>query len=246
MPLAIERPTPVDVTKFNPNNTIYWSDGTFVANESTNGSRRMRLLEGDTVIQFEKRVDGVWNKDGVRISSSTLELALDMTLSAIAGFIETVNISAVTGHQKSFLLHIAFNDEETGFAHAPIAKIPETFVIFSTAVSEIIGTTIGINLGVTPSSSTNIKISLSATEMTADKVVVYAKDAAGTEWNEMRVFIDVPVSSSQSVLDILEGDHVETNVSLVINKKDTSTALINKTITGSLLTPSVTITTKEA
>ena len=45
---------------------------------------------------------------------------------------------------------------------------------------------------VTPAGSISVKISLSAVEMDGDKVVVQGIDAAGAEWDDVFVFIDVP------------------------------------------------------
>jgi len=98
---------------------------------------------------------------------------------------------------------------------------------------------------VTPAGSTSVKIVLSSTEMTADKILIFGKDAAGSEWQDMQVFIDAPLGSSETVLDILEGDHIETSQTLVINKKDTTIPVLSKTISGSLLTENVTIRTIE-
>jgi len=99
---------------------------------------------------------------------------------------------------------------------------------------------------VTPVGSTSVKVVLSATEMTADKILIFAKDAAGNEWEEMQAFIDAPAGNSETVLDIIEGDHIETSQTLVINKKDTTTPVLSKVITGSLLSDNVTIRTIES
>lgn len=99
---------------------------------------------------------------------------------------------------------------------------------------------------VTPPGSTSVKVSLSALEMTADKILILAKDTAGDEWDEMQAFIETPVSTSQSVIDILEGDHIENSINLIINKKGTVTPVLSKKITGSLLIPSATIRTTES
>lgn len=100
---------------------------------------------------------------------------------------------------------------------------------------------------VSPVGSEQLKVDLTATEMTGvDKLVVRFKDQNGDEWNEMRVFLDIPAGSSESVLDILEGDHIETSNSLIINKKGTTTPVLSKVITGSLLVPNVTIRTIES
>jgi len=99
---------------------------------------------------------------------------------------------------------------------------------------------------VSPAASSSIKFNLSATEMTADKVVIQGLDVAGSEWDDISVFIDNPVSNSENVADLLEGDYVETNISRIINKRGTTTALLSKTIIGSLLVDGVVIKTLDA
>lgn len=96
---------------------------------------------------------------------------------------------------------------------------------------------------VTPSGSISILISLSASEMTGDKVFVKGIDASGAEWADITIFIDIPTALT---LDLIEGDHIESRTSVVINKKNTSTAILSKTISGSLLSDGVTITTTES
>ncbi len=98
---------------------------------------------------------------------------------------------------------------------------------------------------VTPAGSTSVLILLSASEMDADKIVIFAQDQAGDEWEEMRVFIDAPAGSSETVLDIIEGDINESNVSVIIKKKGTETVVLEKNIEGSLLSPSITVNTSE-
>jgi len=49
----------------------------------------------------------------------------------------------------------------------------------------------------------------------------------------------------QLVLDIMEGDHIEQATSLVINKKDTLTKVLNKKVLGSLLPTDIVIRTEE-
>ena len=98
---------------------------------------------------------------------------------------------------------------------------------------------------VTPSGSVSVLVSLSADEMNGAKVNVLAKDVSGAEWQDLLMTIDIPTGSVESVHDIQEGDIVETSTGQTVNKKNTTTALLAKNITGSLLSPSVTITTKE-
>lgn len=52
---------------------------------------------------------------------------------------------------------------------------------------------------VSPSGSIMVKVNLSAAEMNGDKVMVRAKDAAGAEWDEALVFIDVPISNQDNI-----------------------------------------------
>ncbi len=99
---------------------------------------------------------------------------------------------------------------------------------------------------VLPAGSTAIRIALSATEMTADKVNVLGIDQAGAEWLDILATIDVPVGNVDTAVDILEGDHIESNVSLVINRKGTEIPVLNKQIAGSLLQPDIEIRTEEA
>ena len=98
---------------------------------------------------------------------------------------------------------------------------------------------------VSPAGSSLVLVSLSALEMTGEKITVQAIDVAGDEWEDLSAFIDTPEGSVETVLNIQEGDRAESSVRLLIKKKDTSTVVLDKTITGSLLSPSVTVTTKE-
>jgi len=98
---------------------------------------------------------------------------------------------------------------------------------------------------VDPSGSTSVKINLTGAEMNADKIAVFGKDPTG-EWGDINLTIDVPISNAQSAVDILEGDRIETSTNYKIFKKGTATELVDKDITGSLLDPSVTISTLDA
>lgn len=130
---------------YNPGSDLY-----IKGDDTTDGSLRFQFTERDEFAHIEKRANGVWNDTGIRISSSTLNIGRDMQLSAISGFLETKNPSATVGHQRSFLPHIEFDDQKTLEVHAPTISPPENHVVYSTAVSEIIGTTIGIQLGLSP------------------------------------------------------------------------------------------------
>jgi len=104
------------------------------------------------------------------------------------------------------------------------------------------------NLGTTPvvspGSSVNVKVNLSVAEMTgADKVSIIGKDASGDDWKDIFMFIDIPDGNAEKATEILLGDHIETNNRLIINKKGTAIAVLDKDITGSLLPSSVTVRT---
>ncbi len=98
---------------------------------------------------------------------------------------------------------------------------------------------------VTPVSSNTVKINLSATEMTADKVVINGIDITGNQWADIFAFIDNPIGNSGSITDLLEGDHQESSTRVKIFKKGTANVLLDKVVTGSLLSPNVTVNTKE-
>ena len=70
---------------------------------------------------------------------------------------------------------------------------------------------------VDPPGSSSVKINLSATEMDADKIGVFGKDPT-EEWGDINMSIDVPVSDSQSAVDILVGDRIESSVNYKIFK----------------------------
>lgn len=49
---------------------------------------------------------------------------------------------------------------------------------------------------VDPTSSIAVNVSLTAEEMDADKIVIYAKDLSGDEWEELVMTLDVPDTGS--------------------------------------------------
>jgi hypothetical protein len=98
---------------------------------------------------------------------------------------------------------------------------------------------------VSPAGSVSVKVSLSASEMDADKVNIHAKDLAGAEWFEALVDIDVPRGNVDTAVDILEGDHIENRTTLLINRKGTTTPVLSKKITGSLLPSGIQIETED-
>lgn len=90
-----------------------------------------------------------------------------------------------------------------------------------------------------------IKATLSTSEMTGSVANVSAIDVSGNEWSELAFSIPIPAGNSDTILDIIDGDHIETSTSLRINKKGTTTAVLEKDISGSLLQPDVTVRTTE-
>lgn len=188
-----------DISIANPRSIAYITTDPTATDEADDdsapiGSIRFVFKPGDADAHIEKKqAPRVWNDTGLRISSSSLAIGLDMTMSAIAGWLETRNPSAVTGHQRSFLPHTEFDDEQTLFTHAVKLKKPEPFVIFSTAVSEVQGTlaggiyTIGINLGLTPSRTVETSVHEVGTLGASSKVTVKffrGTDNTGFKFNE--------------------------------------------------------------
>ena len=55
---------------------------------------------------------------------------------------------------------------------------------------------------VLPAGTINVKVSLSATEMQADKIVVLARDAAGAEWREAVTSFDVPLFNATDAVEL--------------------------------------------
>lgn len=96
---------------------------------------------------------------------------------------------------------------------------------------------------VEPAGGILVRVDLSALEMAGEKINVFAQDAAGDEWAEALIGLDLPVANSETLFAIENGDRIETSTRLIVNEEGTSTAIIDKTITGSLLSSSVTLTT---
>ena len=137
--------------------------------------------------------------------------------------------------------------ELTDVFDAQFFLVNPTIVAGDFKISKDFGALINLtNLPVVdPAGSSSVKINLTASEMTADKIGVFGKDPT-QEWGDIRMSIDVPVSNQQSAVDIMEGDRIETSTNYKIFKKGTTDILVDKDIGGSLLPPDVTITTLEA
>lgn len=141
--LGVQRAPTKNLSQANRNDVIY-----LVGDGTEDDDRRFKYEVTEDFGHFQLKEDGVWNDTGFRFGSLILEL--DMTLSPIAGFLQTNNPSSVAGHVKGLIPHIEFDDTGTGQVQAPIISTEETFDVYTTEVSEEIGTSIGISLSVTP------------------------------------------------------------------------------------------------
>ena len=148
----------------------------------------------------------------------------------------------VQGEEYQFYLALVDSSDPTQFVTDPTIEAGDF------QISTDGGTL--VNLATLPSSSpsgsTLVVVSLSASEMTGSKVNVQGIDQSGDEWQDVNISIDVPEGSEESNYNILVGDHIETSTSMVINKRGTSTPVLEKTVGGSLLDSSATITTTDA
>lgn len=129
---------------------------------------------------------------------------------------------------------------------------PENFIVSPTIIggdfkiSRDNGSLINLELlpFVVPLGSVLVLISLTSLEMTADTIAIVGVDQ-GSLWEAVTITFDIPTGNVDTVNDLLEGDRSESSTGIIIKKKGTATEILNKTITGSLLSPSVTVTTNE-
>jgi len=143
-----------DVTRRNKRGHLYITTDPTVNNSletAPEGSIRISFDAGDPSAHVEKFLNGVWNDTGFRFASSSVNIGRDMIISAVAGHLETTNPSAAVGHTRGLIPHVEFDDDGTKFVETPFVKAEEIFVVYSGAVSEIVGSTIGIQLGTVPS-----------------------------------------------------------------------------------------------
>jgi len=101
------------------------------------------------------------------------------------------------------------------------------------------------NLGTLPTviDEGRVKVTLSALEMTAENVSVLFKDQSGDSWKDQEREFSLGEGNSEKIMEILTGDHIEGRDRLIVNKRGTTIPLIDKDITGSLLSPNVTVRT---
>jgi len=199
--MTVHRPSGVNVGVNNPGEIVYLK-----GNESTDGSIRLIFTAGDPSSHIESRANGVWNDTGFRFSSSSVEIGRDMSISAVGGFIETVNFSEMVGHLKSLIPHIQFDTNGTSAqpGHMPILDVRETIAVFpGPATGEIVGTAIGQTFSASPSkvlhSATHTVGSISAT---SEVQVSYYKgtDNTGSLLNRFNIPASAMVASQPLII----------------------------------------------
>lgn len=223
MVINLQRSGAVNLARGNPFDTLYVSNGEGVIgtardDEGFEGSIRFMYTQGDEFAHIESKVSGVWNDTGLRIASSTLSLGRDMKLAAIAGFLETINPSAIVGHQRSIIPHIQF-DDATGTTlnqlHVPIANIEDTFVLFSTASSETTGTTIGQIIADSPGRIISTSVhEVGATGASAQVIVNWfvGADNTGTLVNQRKLPASDLTANSTLTIDYGEEFGIDAGV----------------------------------
>ena len=97
---------------------------------------------------------------------------------------------------------------------------------------------------VKPLGSSLVEVSLDATEMTADKLVVTFRDQDG-EWGNLNLSLDVPTHTTDTIMDFLDADIDETSLRATRFKKGTATIVADKDIGDSFLPPNVKVTLRE-
>jgi hypothetical protein len=96
-----------------------------------------------------------------------------------------------------------------------------------------------------PAGTSSVRVDLSAAEMGAKDIVNFKDQTEPPEWEEISIILDVPRGTTDTINDILEGDHKETSTSVIIKKKGTSEIVLQKDVTGSFLVEGATIATTE-
>lgn len=99
---------------------------------------------------------------------------------------------------------------------------------------------------VTPTGSSSVLVTVPAAQAQGDIVEVMAKDQSDPpEWIEVSYIFELFDGSLEVISDILQGDITESNVNVTIKKKGTSTVVLEKDISGSLLESTITVRTTE-
>ena len=147
MTVETQRPSSFDVTRVNPRSLLYLR-----GDENTDESIRFAVDDGDIIFFIETRADGVWNDGSLRTRPASIEIGRDLKIEAAAEYIKTDNPSQFSNHDVSLIPHIPYSPiTGTGFPHTPIVDAAADNVIFSTAVSEVSGTTISQPVVITDS-----------------------------------------------------------------------------------------------
>ena len=187
MVINVQRSGSTNLARSNPFNTLY-----IKGSEGVDSSIRLIFTEGDNFAHIELRTGGVWNDTSFRFDSSSVLLGRDLSLSAVGGFLETVNFSMMAQHLKTLVPHIEFTITGTmGAAHMPVLDTRETFIVFAgPKTGEIVGTTIGQAFTISPTrvlhSAEHLVGSVGATE---EIRISYYKgsDNTGIEINRMAI-----------------------------------------------------------
>lgn len=192
--ISVRQADGVDVTVINPVKFVYIN-----GSETQDGSIRFTLEDGETITNIEARASGVWNDTSIRVGSASVRIGRDMTLSAVAGHLETFNPSLVQGHARGLIPQIQFDDAGTQQLLTPIVKAEEIFVVYSGAVSETIATTIGINFSTTPARLVENSIHRTGTVAATQPITVsfyVGTDNTGTLFNRFRIPASLMPASS--------------------------------------------------
>ncbi len=78
---------------------------------------------------------------------------------------------------------------------------------------------------VTPASSDMVKVTVSATEMNGDNIIIVFSDVAGAEWCDLMVNIQTSAKSLDTILQILTGKWEVTGNQLIMYGDDGTTPL---------------------
>ena len=148
----------------------------------------------------------------------------------------------VQGQTYEFFIHLVDINDPRFFLDDPDIQDGD----FTISLNGNLFTPMAITPTVSPVNSNLVRVNLTTTEMVAKVNIVGSDLDDPPEWEEIGIFIDVPTGSVETILDIEQGDRIETRSRLTINKQGTTTPVLDKTITGSLLTPDVKIETENA
>ena len=99
---------------------------------------------------------------------------------------------------------------------------------------------------VDPAGSKLVLVNLTAAEMTGSDISIVASDQDATEWEDLAIAIQPNASRNiDTVVDLLEGDISESSTGVTIKRRGTPAIILQKDIAGSLLSPSITVTTSD-